>query len=770
MSKFKAALRGAGCIATILTMGSQIAIAQEETAPEENERKTAVQRMLDTVTVTATKQKDPENVQDIATAVTAFNAETLDTLKVRNLEDVSYNAPNVVLADIGTVKGAANFAMRGFGTNSSIVTIDPTVGVVVDGIPLGVAAGVVLDMFDLDSIEILRGPQGILQGRNTVGGVVAVNTGNPTSDFQYSVKLSTESPIDDGRGGFNSYVQGTVSGPIVPDKLNGKLAAYFNKDEGYFKNLANNQNHGEAEATIIRAALEFLPTDNFTMLAKVEHSNFDGDGPASQNRALYDRNSFDFAIDNTGFYDVKSTFGSLRMDWDVGFGDGTITNITGYRKYEADTDSDIDSLPVPIFDGPSVLDTNQFTNELRYNGSFGDMTVTSGLFYMDQTIELAETRWIPVAALGGRTPFPGGGIQDHQTTGLFTQLEYQFTDKFSMQGGLRYTIEEKDVDVTYIIPALLRGIPNCSVIEGTCPTDFSDKKEWNVLTPKIAMEYEVNDSGLFYASYNKGFRSGGYNFRLTNPTVSAALDAQINNGNRYFDKESIDAFEVGYKFESDGGSVLLNSAVFLTKAKDMQREINVSSPTGVSQFIYNTADAEMKGLELEGRFVLSDNFLITANLGYIDAEYTDIRFPISAVSVTELTTATVQDSDYDLELPRTAKYTYGIGAVWDQSLGNAGSLVSTVNFQHRDKNPYTDNNAGFFNAADILNFNVAWNTPKDGLSVSLYGKNMFDEVTAGGDTQTPFAAEILGQQSLGPPTFSPLNKGRLIGIELSFKG
>ena len=171
-----------------------------------------------------------------------------------------------------------------------------------------------------------------------------------------------------------------------------------------------------------------------------------------------------------------------------------------------------------------------------------------------------------------------------------------------MQGGLRYTIEEKDVDVTYIIPAFTRGIQNCSVIEGTCPTDFSDKKEWNVLTPKIAMEYEVNDSGLLYASYNKGFRSGGYNFRLTNPTVSAVLDAQINNGNRYFDKESIDAFEVGYKFESEGGAVLLNTAVFFNKAEDMQREINVSSPTGVSQFIYNTADAEMKGTRIGRAF------------------------------------------------------------------------------------------------------------------------------------------------------------------------
>ncbi|ACT57826.1 TonB-dependent receptor [Hirschia baltica] len=771
MSKVKTVLRGATCLATLVTMSSPIAFAQEDTTQEENGRQTAVQRMLETVTVTATKQKDPENVQDIATSVTAFNASSLETLKVRDFEDLSYNAPNVSLSDVGTTKGSANFSMRGSGTNSSIVSIDPTIGVVVDGVPLGVPAGVVFDMFDLDSLEILRGPQGILQGRNTIGGVVAVNTGNPTDTLQYNFKFASETPIDDGRGGPSSYVQGAVSGPLIEGKLNGKIAAYYNYDEGYFKNLANNENHGEGDAKIIRGALEYMPTNTFTVLAKAEYAEYTGDGPASQNRSLYDRNSFDFAIDNRGFYDAASTFGTLRMDWDVGFGDGTITNITGYRKYEASSSSDIDSLPLALFDGPAVLDQEQLSNELRYNGSFNDLTVTTGIFYMDQSIDLAETRWIasqlvtPLLPANIPLPFPGGGLQDHHTLGVFAQAEYQFTDKFSVQAGLRYTQEEKDVDVTYIIPALSRGISNCSVIEKTCPVDYSDKKEWNVVTPKVAMEYKATDNSLLYASYNRGFRSGGYNFRLTDPAVFLQLNQTINNGNYYFDKETLDSFEVGYKYESNDGRVLLNSAVFFNQAEDMQREINVSSPTGVSQFIYNTADAEMKGLELEGRFAVTDNFLITGNVGYIDAKYTDIRFPISAVSVTDLATAVVQDSDYDLELPRTPELTYGLGFVWDQSLGNAGSLVTSANFMHRDENAYTDSNAGYFNAADMVNFDITWNTPKDGISISLYGKNMLDEVQAGGDTQIPFVAG-----TLGPATFSPLNKGRLVGLELSIKG
>lgn len=772
MSKAKSALRSATCLATLLTLTTHSAFAQEGTNTDGDAKQSAVQRILETVTITATKQKDAENVQDIATAVTAFNADTLDVLKVRDFEDVSYSSPNVTLTDIGTTKGGANFAIRGLGINSSIISIDPTVGVTVDGVPLGITSGVVFDMFDLGSIEILRGPQGILQGRNTVGGLVAVNTGNPTDTFQYDFKVSAESPIDSNRGGLNSYVQGAVSGPLVEGKLNGKLAAYYNNDEGYFKNLANNENHGEGDAKIVRGALEYLPSETFSILAKLEYSEFTGDGPSAQNRSIFSRDTFDFSIDNEGFYETDTTFASLRMDWDVPFGDGQITNITGYRQYNATTSSDIDALPLPLFDGLSATEQDQLSNELRYNGSFGDLTVTTGAFYMKQSLVSEELRQITSAAVNpalppGQVPFPGGGDQDHLSYGLYAQGEYQFTDKLSAQLGVRYSYEEKDVEITYVIPALLRGISNCSVLAGTCPVDFQDKNDWSGFTPKVAVEYDVTDSSLLYASYNRGFRSGGYNFRITDPTTFQTLAATANNGELFFDEETIDSYEIGYKYQSEGGRVQLNTAAFFNKASDLQRELNVASASsGTSQLILNTADADIKGIEFEGRLALADNFLVTANLGYIDAEYTDIRFPISVASIADIVTGNVSDADFALELPRTPEMTYGIGFVWDQDLGSAGSLETVANFQHRDENFYSDNNLGVISAVDMLGANITWNTPKDGVSISLYGKNLLDESFSGNDTLTPFS----GNPSNPIGSFAPLNKGRLIGLELSIKG
>jgi iron complex outermembrane receptor protein len=176
-------------------------------------------------------------VQDVPVSVTAYNSDTLDALNVTTLESLSYSSPNVSLDDVGTSKGTANFAIRGLGVNSSIPSIDPAVGVFVDGVYLGINSGVVVDLFDIDSIEILRGPQGLLFGRNTTGGAVVVNTGNPTDDFHYKVRASVDGPVDSDRGGANSTIQGVISGPLVEGKLNGKFGIAYNTDDGYFKNL-----------------------------------------------------------------------------------------------------------------------------------------------------------------------------------------------------------------------------------------------------------------------------------------------------------------------------------------------------------------------------------------------------------------------------------------------------------------------------------------------------------------------------------------------------
>jgi len=251
-------------------------------------------------------------------------------------------------------------------------------------------------------------------------------------------------------------------------------------------------------------------------------------------------------------------------------------------------------------------------------------------------------------------------------------------------------------------------------------------------------------------------------------------------GSPTFDEEEVDNFDFGVKYQSDDRRTTLNMGAFLTKVDNFQREVNVASAgAGVSQFILNTAEATITGLELEGRHRVTDNFLLTGNLGLIDGDYDEILFDISGDGV-------VSDADLQLDIPRVPTATYGAGFIYDADLGDSGSLVTRANYQHRNRFAYTDNNFGFVQAADIIDANIAWNTPIEGVSLSLYGRNLLDEVQVGGDTQLPFGGALSpavpGSQNLangvnapfdvnpGAGTFSPLKRGRVIGVELTIKG
>ena len=770
-----------GSVSAFALSLSAIAVAQEENNQQEPERENAVARVLQAVTVSATKAQDVENVQTIPVSVTAFNEDTLDALKVRDLQSLSYSTPNVALDDVGTSRGTANFAIRGLGVNSSIPSIDPAVGVFIDGVYMGINSALVLDLFDLDSVEVLRGPQGLLFGRNTTGGAVLVNTGNPTSDFRAKGRFAIEGPVDSGRGGPNTYVQGVVSGPLIEGVLNGKIGVYYNGDEGYFKNLYNGENHGEAQTYIVRGALEWFLNDSTTMLAKVQYSDGRSDGPSGQNRGLFERDTFDLSINNPGFGESESLFITHQTDIDIDFGNGTITNIFGYRDMDNATNGDIDSTPLTLFHSNTELTAEQWSNELRYAGSFENYDITTGVYFFNQEVAYTEDRTIPAST---PLPFFGGGYQDHTVMGAFGQVDYNFTENFTGIFGLRWSKEDKDAGITYIRPR-----PACSVVDMTCPTSgtnpyipgesngFEDGDSWTSWTPRLGFQYFYGDATQFYGNYTKGFRSGGHNFRITNAT---AFENLFPPGMpRAFDQEEVDSYEVGVKWENEDGRAQVNAAVFLTEIADMQREVNLSDPTaGVVQNIINTADAEIMGVEIEGRYAFTDNFLVTANIGLIDAEYTEVLFDISGDGM-------VDNADLNLALPRVPEATYGIGFIHDLDLGDYGSVTSRANFQHRDEFAYTDNNFGWIQEVDSLSANITWNTPRDGLSVSVYGNNLLDEVSAGNDTQLPFggnvSALVPGSSNLSTGvntpfgaypaagTLSPLKKGRVLGIELTYE-
>ncbi|MEM7666501.1 MAG: TonB-dependent receptor [Pseudomonadota bacterium] len=770
LRRSSAALLLCSCAATPFAAYAQDADAQDAdsgVAEDAQEERTSSLDMMGEIIVTGTKTQDPENVQDVALAVTAFNADTLEAFKIRDVQGLTFQAPNVSLDQIGTSRGQANFSIRGLGINSSIPSIDPTVGVFVDGVYLGINGGVVFDLFDLDSVEILRGPQGVLFGRNVTGGAVLINTGNPTEELTGKFRAAVDGPlVDGGRGGANYTASGVISGPIIEDKLLFKVGAYYNNDEGYFTNLFDGSNHGAAETYILRGALEARLGD-LTLTGKIDYFDSDGDGPSAQNRGTFSRESFDFAIDNPGSYTNETINASLKAEWDIG--PGTLTNIFGWRDYDATTDADIDALPVFIFHSNTETAQDQISNEIRYAVSTDNFDLTVGGFYFDQRLEYTEIREIPPST---PLPFFGGGAQDHEVLGLFANGQFYLTDNFSIIGGIRWSQETKDADITFIRPR-----PECSVLDGTCPTEgtnpfipgepngFSDEVRFRNVSPKVGVQYEWNDSQV-YAHWTRGFRSGGYNFRITD--VPVFLLAVETTGNFFFDEERVDSFEIGGKFQTVDGAFTLNVAAYLTDISDLQREVNLADPgAGVVQNVLNTADATILGFEAEARMRVSDSLIITANLGLIDDEYDEVFFDISSDGV-------VDEEDLALRLPRVPEFTWGMGLIHELLLGDH-EILTRVNYQFRDEFAFTDNNFGFIQDSDNLEANITWVTPIDGFSLSVYGRNLLDQVQAGGDTQVPFGGPLsngVNQPFDAAPaagTFSPLSRGRNIGIEALFE-
>lgn len=709
--------------AALFCAGSSVAQEVATAPPQESTGSTA--SLLDEIIVTATKRGYGENVQDVPMAITAFGAAQLDAKFVQDLQGLSYEVPNVQLEDVGTAPGYANFTIRGLGINSTIPSIDPTVGVFVDGIYLGINAGVVLDNFDLEGVEILRGPQGLLFGRNVTGGAVVVRTTRPSFDRRANAEASIES-------GPKVTASATLTGPIVDDVLAMKLAVYYSEDDGYFHNSFTDSQFGKSKNLIIRPALSFQASDSLRMDLRYEHGEVDADGPPFQSHAIFPRNStFDISINFPGFYKADWDQAIFETNLDVGFGDGVLTNIAGYRQFSSRSAGDLDGTPLSFFHAYFSIDQSQFSNELRYAGTFGDFEVTSGLYYFTQDLNYAELREL----LGGTRVISGGGTQDQTTWGVFVSTDWHLTDKLTINLGGRYTWERKEAAVGTL------GADQCNLDTVTCAVNFADNASWEGFTPKIGLQWEPDEDTQIYGLYTRGFRSGGYNLRNTDPAVPPGP----------FDQETQDSFEIGAKKQI--GPHRANIAIFHNTVNDLQREIIVPGPLGVSQVIRNTADAEFNGVEAEGQFLLLSSLVLTAQLGYTDGEYTDVRFDLTGDGV-------VNSTDLALELPRLSPWTYGAGLTYDRDAGSWGTVTARVNYTYRDGSAFTDNNVGFLDESEMVDASLTLNTGAN-WRLSVYGRNLLDEVTIGGDT--PLSAAFGGVGA----SLSPLNRGRVFGAEVA---
>lgn len=708
---------------------SSIALAQSDVLIEE-------------ILVTATKRAGGISVQDAGVAITAYGDDQLDAMFIRDLKAIGFAAPSVQLEDIGTARGTANFSIRGMGINSSIPSVDPTVGVFVDGMYLGVNSGVVLDIFDLEGIEVLRGPQGLLFGRNVTGGAVLLRTTKPTEQLSVNARIASET-------GNNNYGSAVVSGPFT-EAVRGKIAVYGNDDGGWFTNLANGNDHfGQARTKMIRGALDFDLGESTSLLISTEFGDSSGDGPAAQNAGLYSTDSFDFSIDEEGSYDVDWRQAIATLTWDVGSGDGEIVNILGWRDYNSTTLGDIDASPLFVFHAPASLRQDQVSNELRYSGSISDTTyLTTGVYWFTQNMTYREPRQIPSLPVDTT----GGGDQKQTTAAVFGQFDVALTDVFMLNLGIRYTQEKKEAKVATIY------LPPVCVLNGGCDFfDFQDENTWSSITPKIGLQITPDDNTQVYAFWTKGFRSGGYNLRHTPVLIP----------NEGFDQEEQNSVEIGLKKDFADGRARLNLAGFLNRIDNLQREINEADPVvGVQQLIRNTADATIAGFDMELSWAMSDTLFFSANAGYVDGKYTDVRLDLNGDGV-------IDYNDKGLALPRLAPWSYGAELVYTRDF-NWGTFTAQGGGYHRDAAAYTDSNLGWLRASDMVNASIGVLFLDSRLKISAFGHNLKNESTIGGDTQLP--GNFPGSPTFPLPslrgtgaTFSPLNKGRIYGVELQYR-
>lgn len=745
------------------------------------ELKRSTAAILEEVVVTARKRQ--ENAQEVPLLVSAFGADQLEALKVRDLQSLTTSMPNVSLDDTGTVRGFANFSIRGLGINSSIVSIDPSVGVFVDGVYMGMSAGMVFDVFDLERIEVLRGPQGTLFGRNVTGGAILMHTKKPGDTLEATVRAAIDGG---GDGGNNKYLMGTIGGPFNK-QFAGKITAYFNDDDGWFKNKYNDEDFGALEQKMTRLVGVWTPQEETELIVRLEHAETEGDGPAAQSHRngygvpgspnSWNRETFDFSVNEPGFYDTEADFLSIEFNQGVDFGNGTITNIFGWRDANAQSLGDIDGQPISIFHAESWTEAEQFSNELRYSGLFADKVhVTTGLFYFTNDIDYHERRnllgYITLLNAGVDTPYAiydGGGYYSVDTWALFGSVDYDFTESLTFNFGLRYTEEEKEADITALTsnisvstfaPPTPFAQPTCNLVEGPkCDTEFEDSESWSNVSPKIGMTYALTEESRIYAHWTRSFRSGGYNLRNTatpvDPIPAPYDQLSSNEIPGPFDEETVDNYEIGYKSES--GRSRLNVAIFLNKIDDMQRELNFPGQAGVIQLVRNTADAEILGIEVDGVYAVTENLLINASIGILDAEYTDVKADLNG-------DGSIDKKDEDLDLPRAPESTYSVGVIHDLTLGSWGYMSSRLNYSYRNDSAYTDNNRGWLPELRILDAGIDFHTNDGHWIFGIYGKNLRDKVNFGGDTQLP---DAIGPVPTGG-TFAPLSKGKVVGAEVTY--
>ena len=702
---------------------------------------------LDVITVTS--QRRETGLQDTSVAVMALTGENLEKDRIFSFEDVARQATSLSFTALSPLD--QEFNIRGItNTRLDSPSADQSIGIFVDDVYVGRSGLFNFDLFDIERVEVIRGPQGVLLGRNVVGGALSIITARPDNEFGGSLAVSY--------GNFDELViRGHVTGPIT-ESLSGRLSFQKRNRDGFNEDILNDRDLDDIDSIQFRGQLLWEPVDSDFSARLIfdytddESNGFhsvaingpgDGQGPWSAAReaigeilgrpldireGLPEHPLYSGETEETPQQLQREAFG-LTLKLQKGLGDvAVVQSVTGYRHGEAfnlydqtgiGPNNGFGVISPTLFRFPVNEDEeiDQFTQELRIVSEIGDSPfdwIVGGYFQTD-SVDKIDRFWAevpaPIPTLSGESQWNNSA--DNTSYAAFAQIGYRPIEPIRIVAGVRYSRDKKEGTVTGLAVETGDAFnPDDTValtplaatfMEGeSFTTDYEDS--WSEVTPQATLEYTPSENVFLYFTYSRGYKGGGFE---DDPANAAAAQAS-------YDPETVRNLEFGGKFDFFDNRVRLNLALFKLDYNDLQ--VTQTDDGCLCNITDNAADAEIIGSEAELQVAVTENLRIWSSSTYLDTEYIDF----------------IDSNGLDNSgnfLQRTPKYQYNVGAELTTGLGGWEDALSfRVNYSHQGRMFWAPDNAQVEDAFGLLDANVVLSPPDMPWRISAYGKNLTDEL------------------------------------------
>jgi iron complex outermembrane receptor protein len=719
--------------------------------------------ILEEVTVTA--QKRETKLEDTPIAISAYTPDFIDRNRIQSLDDVALRTPSVSFLQIN--KGEAYISIRGTLVNTPGAGWDDSVTTFIDDVPMTGAADNSPDLYDLKSIEVLRGPQGTLFGRNVTGGAIVIHTQQPSFEAQGKVE---------GTYGQDNLAQlrGLWTGPLAGHELAGKISVDVKHRDDYLNNVTlHDKTFGDSVANG-RGQLLWEPSDSIRLLFSGDFTHDQSSGKivrlsGSLEPSLYPNLSYNPDETNQGKNSEtrKNILGlSARLDWDNTW--GTLTSITGLRRVHNDTNWSRLGDPNNQALTTAIVQDKQYTEELRVASAAGArFSWLGGLFYLHadkQENDQYTFNLNPKTVNGGAFPIPIMGVaqnvQQHvvdEVGALFGEVSYAILEPLKLTLGGRGQWERKGGS-SAIVAGFAPGNPFNAIYPRIFPNaaaDYSDT--WWSFTPKATLAYQAQESLLLYATSAKGYKSGGWDTSASSDygRPSAVVSQHLATA---FQPEQVWSYEVGAKYLSPDRRWQANAAAFIADYRDMQTN-QFNPQTGVFE-TSNVGRARAKGVELETTEAVTNWLTLGLNYTYQLARYTKY---VQSAAQNNTGNAIPETPKHSVNLNAEAKFVFG-PALGYVTLGGDYTYRTAVHFADSNAEPAFLLNQSKFNG--IVNLHTSWNSASDHWHVTLFATNLTNRHTV------VYATDVSGFYLTPAEAANPANRiysvvrtpSRLVGL------